>query len=110
MSKRKLKKIMPLFKSLILPLCIVGIILVFFTATNNLRKGQDDEGLDQLESAIRRACASCYAIEGYYPPTVSYIQDHYGVVIDNNKYSVFYDVFSGNIMPDITVVKLGQEN
>ena len=110
MSKRKLKKVLPLFKAFLIPVCVVGIILTFFTATNNLQKGRSDEGLGQLENAIRRACASCYAIEGYYPPTVEYIKDHYGVMVDDSKYAVFYEVFSGNIMPDITVIKLGQQN
>ena len=46
----------------------------------------------------------CYAIEGRYPPSIEYLEEHYGVMINRKKYNVFYDGFASNVMPDITVV------
>ena len=45
----------------------------------------------------------CYAIEGRYPPSVDYLEENYGILIDRDKYDVFYSGFASNFMPDITV-------
>lgn len=109
MSQSKRKKIMPLIKTVLLPVLIVGALLFFFTALSNLDKDRGAEGRDQLETSIRRACAACYATEGIYPPTLEYLVDHYGILIDSSSYNVFYEVFSENLMPEITVVEIAKE-
>ena len=63
------------------------------------------EGLRILDDSIRRAVAKCYAIEGNYPESVAYLEDHYGVHIDRTKYVVHYDIFASNLMPDIMVIE-----
>ena len=62
------------------------------------------EGSDTLIKAIRQASVQCYAIEGRYPPSVEYLEEHYGIQIDRERYNVFYSGFASNIMPDITVI------
>lgn len=88
-----------------------GIILMallwFFTALSNLRGDQSREGKAQLESALRRAAVACYAAEGIYPPTLDYLTEHYGVQIEEDRYTVFYEIFANNLMPDITVLEKG---
>lgn len=64
----------------------------------------EEESLASLRNAIQRACVQCYAIEGRYPPSVEYLEDHYGIVIDRDRYHVFYDGWASNVMPDITVL------
>ena len=61
------------------------------------------EGLRLLDESIRRVVAECYALEGRYPDSVAYIEEHYGVLIDRSRYLVDYSVFASNIMPDIAV-------
>ena len=48
---------------------------------------------------------NCYAAEGVYPPTLEYMEEHYGIQIDRQRYTVHYEVFASNIMPDITVLE-----
>lgn len=48
---------------------------------------------------------ACYAAEGIYPPDLDYLKDHYGVQVDEERYTVFYSVFAENLMPDITVLE-----
>ena len=50
-------------------------------------------------------CERCgyAAIEGRYPPSVEYLEENYGILIDRDKYDVFYSGFASNFMPDITV-------
>lgn len=66
------------------------------------------EGDVTLRNAIARATVQCYAIEGRYPPSVEYLEEHYGIQIDRKRYNVFYEGFASNIMPDITVIPAGE--
>lgn len=81
--------------------CVVGCVL----SLSSVQERQGEEGRQQLETALRRAAVACYAAEGVYPPTIEYLQNHYGVQIEEEKYIVFYDVFANNLMPDITVLE-----
>ena len=47
---------------------------------------------------------ACYAAEGFYPPDVAYMQEHYGLQLDNNRFTVRYVLQASNLMPDITVL------
>ena len=80
-------------------------IAVFVFSLRSVQTRQGEEGRQQLETALRRAAVACYAAEGVYPPTVAYLQEHYGVQIDEKHYLVFYDIFANNLMPDITVLE-----
>ena len=94
----------------LLPAAAVLAALVWFlTAVSNLEAGRQNEGRAQLEDAIRRAAVACYAAEGVYPPDVAYLEAHYGVRVDWDHYTVDYQVFASNLMPDITVLRSGTE-
>ena len=98
-----MKKKMNFGPILLIP-AVLAILLIFMTGLSNLREGQRSEGMQQLEDAIRRSAAACYAAEGIYPPTLAYLEEHYGVQMDEERYTVIYDVFASNLMPDVTVL------
>ena len=79
---------------------------LFFAGLTDLNDGQSEQGVQQLEEALRRAAVSCYAAEGRYPPEVAYMQQYYGVQIDESRYVVHYRVFAENLMPEISVTEL----
>lgn len=83
---------------------IGAMIAVFVFSLMRLDRGSTEIQRQQLEDSIRRACISCYSLEGIYPPTLQYLVDNYGLQINDKHYAVFYDIFAENIMPDITVV------
>lgn len=89
---------------ILLPVLALGLLLWFFSALGHLGSGQAQEGKQQLETALRRAAVACYAAEGIYPPTLDYLTEHYGIQIDRSRYSVFYEIFAENLMPQITVL------
>ena len=68
--------------------------------------GEKAAGEDQklLEQAIRRAAVQCYALEGFYPADWQYLQQHYGVVVNQEHTIVHYQFIASNLMPDITVI------
>lgn len=45
------------------------------------------------------------AAEGAYPPDVDYLKEHYGLQIDERRYTIRYMAFAENLMPDITVLE-----
>ena len=91
---------------LLLPALLVAA-LIFLSALSNLGDGQRSEGRAQLEEAVRRSAVACYAAEGIYPPSLDYLEEHYGVQVDRERYTVIYDVFASNLMPDVTVLENG---
>ena len=86
-------------------LVILAAVLCLFTAVSELQTGREQESQRQLEDTLRRAAVACYAAEGIYPPDISYLEEHYGIQIDKDRFAVYYDVFASNLMPDITVIE-----
>lgn len=84
---------------------ILFIGLFFLVAVQNLDSDQGYEAKLQLEDALRRTAVACYAAEGVYPPSVEYMEEHYGIQIDEKRYVVHYQVFASNIMPEITILE-----
>ena len=93
-----------MLRGLLLPAAAAVALVMFAAALDGLSAGRDAEDLRQLEEALRRGCAACYAAEGVYPPNLEYLEDHYGIRVDEERYAVFYSAFADNLMPDITVV------
>lgn len=85
----------------------LAVLVCFFAAVAALGGKSSEEGRQQLESALRRAAVACYAAEGVYPPDLEYLEEHYGVRIEEERYVVFYEIFADNLMPDITVLERG---
>lgn len=84
---------------------LLAVALLFLGAVNRLEDGRRAAGVQQLETALRRTAVSCYAAEGFYPPDVAYMQEHYGLRFDEENYVVHYQVTASNWMPDITVLE-----
>ncbi len=105
-TKLRWKKSNDYIKKLILPLIIfAGLLIFFYLGAVQTQAAADKESLIFLEKAVIRATVQCYAIEGMYPPDVEYLEKNYGIVVDDNKFIVHYEVFASNILPDITVLE-----
>ena len=81
------------------------VVAAFLVALNRLDTGNEDQGKQQLEEALRRTAVSCFASEGAYPPSVKYMEERYGLQYDKDKFTVRYEVFASNLMPDIVVLE-----
>ena len=86
-------------------LLLLAVLLCFLMAISRLEQGANAEGKRQLEDALRRTAVACYASEGFYPPDVDYMVQHYGLQYDEDAYRVHYEIFASNLMPEITVVE-----
>ena len=83
---------------------IAMVLLLFLQAVTALERGRHRETAQQLEEVLRRTAVSCYAAEGFYPPDVEYMREHYALLYDEKDYIVHYELFASNLMPDITVL------
>ena len=88
-----LNKCKTLVQFLVMPFLMMFAAGILLVGAGNVSQRQNEESLKQVEDAVNKAVLSCYAIEGCYPPTVEYIEDHYGLQIDHNRYHVFYEIF-----------------
>ena len=87
-----------------LPVICVVMLLWFLSGISNLSRSQSVEEKRRLEDAIRRNAVACYAAEGIYPPDLEYLEEHYGIQVDRERYTVMYEIFASNMMPDVTVL------
>ena len=67
-----------------------------------------EQKLDAIQENVLSAAVQCYAVEGVFPPDLEYLESHYGLVIDKDRYIVTYEAFSTNMMPDVTVLVRGE--
>lgn len=82
-----------------------AVMLIMWGGFQNAAESSRAEGLRMTEEHLRQAVVSCYALEGRYPPDVAYLQEQYGLQLNERKYIVHYEVFAENIMPEITVLE-----
>jgi hypothetical protein len=81
------------------------ILVMFLFAVEYTGKSQIEKQQESLEVAIARDIVQCYAIEGQYPPTLEYMEEHYGLTYDKNTFFVDYQPIAANLYPDYTVIR-----
>ena len=95
----------PLFlKAIAIPmitfLCILSILIFSIQKLNDL---SDQQELELTQTALKKAIVQCYAIEGFYPAELSYLEEQDYLKVDHDKYNIYYECFSSNIMPEFEV-------
>ncbi len=85
----------------------VLILAVFLYGINDVSAKSESESIKQLNTAVRHAVVHCYAEEGQYPPNIAYLEEHYGLQYDHSKYIIDYQSFATNVMPEISVIRIG---
>ncbi len=93
------------FKILYITIFLMFVGFLFF-AVNNAERGAHKERYNILKDALSRSVVQCYAIEGFYPPNIEYLENNYGLVVDHSKYIINYNIFASNIMPEFDVFSM----
>ena len=80
---------------------VLGLFLLGLDSLSGVTARQEEEGLkiSSLQSAVH-----CYALEGFYPDSLDYLRDHYGLSYDRDRYIVSYEIIGSNLMPDVSVI------
>lgn len=92
-----------LFRYILTLLLCVGLFLWFSQA---IGKQNLNELTHNLEETVRRDIVQCYALEGKYPESVQYLEDHYGLTYDKKSFYIDYLPIGENIIPDFTVIPI----
>ena len=62
------------------------------------------QSVESVRQAVLRAAAQCSAVEGVYPENLAYLEDHYGLIVNEKRYIVTYEAFASNLMPEVAVL------
>ncbi|MCR5687412.1 MAG: hypothetical protein K6G58_05265 [Lachnospiraceae bacterium] len=87
-------------------LFFVAVIIAFLLGISFISSTSAKDQKQVLTDAVNRDIVHCYAIEGYYPPSLKYIENHYGLTYDKSRYLVDYVPLGDNIMPSVTIVEI----
>jgi hypothetical protein len=93
------KKINPfLLQIIVVALAVIAVCIL----ADKLKAGGGDEQLILAQDAVYKYAVQCYALEGFYPSDISYLEENYGLVL-NDKYLYHYVCIGSNMMPEIKV-------
>ncbi len=81
------------------------VLVLTVKGLDNIQSSNDAEQAKILESAVTRSITACYALEGAYPPDITYLTEHYGLVYDSEQYFIDYQYIGANLRPDVTIIK-----
>lgn len=59
--------------------------------------------VEAIQETVQKYVIQCYAAEGSYPADLYYLQENYGLILDEDMYRYDYEVFASNVMPEIKV-------
>lgn len=86
---------------------IIIIAVVSVISMDEFWKRSNDAQPERIKEAIERACVQCYALEGSYPPDLEYLSEYYGLILNEDKYFYYYEIFASNVMPYVEVYERG---
>ena len=84
--------------------CILFIFFILYLV--QLRNITSEKEYESLSNALSRDIIHCYAVEGTYPPDLEYLEQHYGLLYDHDKFYVDYHPIASNIRPEYEIVLL----
>lgn len=98
-------------RSILLSLVIFFVVIAcFWFGLNNVDQNQDKEDLQRVQKSIKAGILECYSVEGKYPESLTYLQKHYGVYINQKQYLVHYTYQGANLYPEISAYRKGEQS
>ncbi len=88
---------------LVLLLCAIALIVALWVGFGFIADQAKEQGAQTLRDSIIDASMQCFAIEGYYPPSLEYLQENYGLSVNEDDYLVVYVAFASNVPPTVDV-------
>lgn len=93
------------FRSLLPFLFFLLVLILFIFLCQNITTANSKEQTKILERAVTQSITQCYALEGAYPPNITYLEEHYGLTYDTDSYFIDYQYIGSNLRPDVTIIK-----
>ena len=95
-----------IFSSTTLSIVIfVAILFIFIGGISTISSSSVVNDKEILTEAIERDIVHCYCVEGMYPPNIKYMENHYGLTYDKDKFIIDYEYIGANIKPNVMIVQ-----
>jgi len=78
----------------------VGIWFTYAYTHKDLK----EQGVFSVRNAVLDSAKQCCAVEGSYPSSLRYLEENYGLIVNHDSYSVLYESFAENVMPNVVVI------
>ena len=101
-NRRRFIKSIRLAAGLLALPALLSLIVVF---SGRIRSQSLAEERESLETAVRRCIVSCYALEGHYPYSLEYMEEHYGLQYDKSRFYIDYRPIAANIRPEYFILQ-----
>jgi len=89
-----------------LPVLFLILTLVFFVIfADSFSKSNLEHERKILQNALDRTLIQCYALEGTYPFSLSYLEEHYGLTYNKEHFFIHYQYIGDNLRPDVTILE-----
>lgn len=83
----------------------ITVLVIFIGGISAISSSSIVNDKEILSDAIERDIVHCYCVEGMYPPSVKYMENHYGLTYDKDKFIVDYEYIGSNIKPNVMIVQ-----
>ena len=87
-----------------------AVLAAVSAGAGRMQRQHLEEQRESLEKGIERCITSCYALEGCFPPTLEYMEEHYGLHYDESVFFVDYRPVAANIRPEYFIIALEGES
>ena len=93
--------------SMLLSIAVYMCVIVFVVVgIMSISKNSKSKEVEEITKQINKSISLCYAIEGFYPPNLEYLEENYGIDVNKEEYVVHYEIFASNIAPQIKVFEI----
>jgi hypothetical protein len=89
---------------------LIFVVLLIANGVSEYRKKYEAAYLVNVKTAVYDTLITCYSLEGRYPESLEYLADHYGLVLNKEKYIFGYELVGSNLFPDFEVVPYNDED
>ena len=86
-------------------LAFVILFVLFLRGIGSVGESTLSKQQESLETALERSISQCYAVEGCYPPSLEYLEQHYGLLYDEDSFFIDYEYYGSNLLPEVTVLR-----
>lgn len=90
---------------ILIPVCVFLLALgALLYGLSSISQTTSREQKKSLEAALNRSIMDCYATQGSYPESLAYIEEHYPLLYDRERFYISYQPIGSNIMPEVTII------
>ena len=80
-------------------LAFVILFVLFLRGIGSVSESTLSKQQESLETALERSISQCY------PPSLEYLEQHYGLLYDEDSFFIDYEYYGSNLLPEVTVLR-----